>query len=884
MRSVQSVAVTENPPCLTDAGNGKTDLVCSPTGKDVTVFSTRTRTKVGLLAGHTDTVTCVVPDYKAGHVLTGSRDGTVRRWELAQRSCVETFKTPAPVVAMELAPAQLVVVLDLVDSHTVVLLPIAGDGTRDAEFLECSPPNTRINHMSVSPMTGRFICCSVGNMLYVYCTEVKRIIRSIANDSRISAVKVDYQDRFVATGDYDGVVNSWDLGFQGTGVGNQQQAEVFQAAQRRHWHAREVACLGLTSDGTLMLSGGVEGVLCVWHLDSDHVRYIPRVGAPISQMATRQARGATVVILALSDNSLRVVDLAEGRPGSHIQALDLHIYPMDLDRTAPKLVPTMNSSGEDVLAYNGTGVRVQLWDTLRGAHKSFVTVQQRNMVATTKGGDGRAEAVWTLDALAFSGSGELMVTTEYRRESKISEIQEYKMSCVLKFWSRNDNDSGYRLDTIVYDAHSTRISAVMVPKAQAGVVITADEKGEFRTWGRRADNPGNPVPWASTGSGTWKGIGVASGDVSPDGTFFALGHNGGWVSLWSCPDLVEKSSIRCSSLRPINQLKITVGMGRLLLVAMAQRRLMVYDLATLEFAFALVSVDQTFRRFDVGHGGFLATLSDTKLSIYAWREGVENIALRRVRDTVIEGGLEMSFTTSGDALMLVHRGGKQLDMVGLEQAQVQVAPAVEDNEMEGLTDAFERLFGVGGTKQGREILQKKRKKQGFEAVPPPRELNIRDGSRFRSAELSRYLDPMAPSHLCPAPRELVHVYVRAFAVPAIGVAPEDAGAARGAGGPQAYAGPQLAAGVALLEDDLVGEQFAAGLFEAKARKNGEPRRKSGGGRKSQGGKAEEAEGPPPSPRRRVSSAGPAGDAPGGADADGKSARKSKRGSKVAAPT
>ncbi|MCL7040811.1 hypothetical protein MKW94_011163 [Papaver nudicaule] len=48
-----------------------------------------------------------------------------------------------------------------------------------------------------------------------------------------------------------------------------------------HWHQSEVKVLHFSSDGAYLYSGGKEGVLVVWQLDTGKKRFLPRIGSPL---------------------------------------------------------------------------------------------------------------------------------------------------------------------------------------------------------------------------------------------------------------------------------------------------------------------------------------------------------------------------------------------------------------------------------------------------------------------------------------------------------------------------------------------------------------------------------------------------------------------------
>ena len=47
-----------------------------------------------------------------------------------------------------------------------------------------------------------------------------------------------------------------------------------------HWHASAVGCLTFSPDGTYLLSGGREGVLVQWQVETGAQNFVPRCEQP----------------------------------------------------------------------------------------------------------------------------------------------------------------------------------------------------------------------------------------------------------------------------------------------------------------------------------------------------------------------------------------------------------------------------------------------------------------------------------------------------------------------------------------------------------------------------------------------------------------------------
>ena len=79
-----------------------------------------------------------------------------------------------------------------------------------------------------------------------------------------------------------------------------------------HWHSQTVSALQFSIDGSLLYSGGKEGVLVIWQtMAAGSKSFVPRLGGPISHLSvsTQEAK----VAVTSTDNCLRVIHAASMR-------------------------------------------------------------------------------------------------------------------------------------------------------------------------------------------------------------------------------------------------------------------------------------------------------------------------------------------------------------------------------------------------------------------------------------------------------------------------------------------------------------------------------------------------------------------------------------------
>jgi NET1-associated nuclear protein 1 (U3 small nucleolar RNA-associated protein 17) len=68
-----------------------------------------------------------------------------------------------------------------------------------------------------------------------------------------------------------------------------------------HWHSLPVLCLQFTTEGSFLLSGGYECVLVKWMHKTGQKDFLPRLGAPLSEIVS--AKDNTLYAVQHSDNS-----------------------------------------------------------------------------------------------------------------------------------------------------------------------------------------------------------------------------------------------------------------------------------------------------------------------------------------------------------------------------------------------------------------------------------------------------------------------------------------------------------------------------------------------------------------------------------------------------
>jgi NET1-associated nuclear protein 1 (U3 small nucleolar RNA-associated protein 17) len=75
-----------------------------------------------------------------------------------------------------------------------------------------------------------------------------------------------------------------------------------------HWHAHKVNSIAFASD-SYMLTGGSEGVLVLWQLETKHKNFLPRLGSEITAISVSPDK--TLYALGFLDNSIRILSATD---------------------------------------------------------------------------------------------------------------------------------------------------------------------------------------------------------------------------------------------------------------------------------------------------------------------------------------------------------------------------------------------------------------------------------------------------------------------------------------------------------------------------------------------------------------------------------------------
>ncbi|KAG2426597.1 hypothetical protein HXX76_012913 [Chlamydomonas incerta] len=213
-----------------------------------------------------------------------------------------------------------------------------------------------------------------------------------------TCLAISADDSLIAAGDASGRILIW-RAFEHSvpsGLRSENSGKAHPTVQppltTLHWHAHPVGCLTFSPDGTYLLSGGSEGVLVQWALETNRPGFLPRLGGALLGLHPSPADPARYLVRQ-ADNVVRLVNVATMKVECSVQGLRPPpaglLPPAGVAGGAAALLPPGASAGGVGGGAGGGGVLVvpaenaalQFYDVGRDRHMQLVQVAPRNAVS-----------------------------------------------------------------------------------------------------------------------------------------------------------------------------------------------------------------------------------------------------------------------------------------------------------------------------------------------------------------------------------------------------------------------------------------------------------------------------------------------------------------------
>nr|KYP57483.1 WD repeat-containing protein 75 [Cajanus cajan] len=541
------------------SNDAKRLLVC--TGSTVSVFSTATGSRVSSLEGHSGPVTAlvVVPDSSTllSFCWTASVDGTIRHWDFSVPECVKIIDLHFPVFSMVvpslLSPREENDAKTRPDvfAYVSVQNPNAEANClspRCGQIRKCNLTNfhavsslilketERPESLTISP-SGKFLGIKDKRKLHIW--KVPKVDSDSAvskkitlhHSKTITVLALHPMERIVAAGDVTGRILIW-RGFgaqkfmhsgglvNGRSTNDEEdkpgvrENDDAESCSTWHWHPSGVRLLSFSSDGAYLYSGGKEGVLVLWQLDTGKKNFLPRIGSPLLYFV--DSPDPSLSSISCADNQIHILKMPSMEIIRSISGIKANICEGLCSRAAFDY-----TSGLVAVQTENYGIQFYSLFANRGLYE--VQVCERNHQPVD-------EVTVVVSLVELSVDGSMMGTVEV----KLPEDGVGGLVC-LKFWDLDDNKR-FSVSTLIYEPHrDAHISAIAFNPTRR-MAVSLSYGGDFKIWvckeeikqkGQMLQNSG----WMCHAVGSYKNKAMRAAAFSADGSVLAVAADN-VITLW----------------------------------------------------------------------------------------------------------------------------------------------------------------------------------------------------------------------------------------------------------------------------------------------------------------------------------------------------------------
>ncbi|CCE82808.1 Piso0_002555 [Millerozyma farinosa CBS 7064] len=348
------------------------------------------------------------------------------------------------------------------------------------------------------------------------------------------------------------------------------------------WHIDQVKSLQFSSDGTYLLSGGLEKVLVFWQLDTDKTQFLPRLNGTIQRIQTNPNTDHYSLNLKVNSQGESQANQDEFYELLVLSSVDL-VSRLSVNTIRPNIPTNVNLSLHKTKKkydkaksnFDSTKLRhdysskflvhpktKHLYFPSNAVIQAFDLVKNEQVfiqsaASTLPTGKVRSEIKLpdpSITQFAFSYDGEWMCTYDVLVSPDVDNLlSQDDVQYSLKFWkftesqsqkgtNTNTKQGNWELCTKIIDPHGTSTSVLSISPAPTSTYsepsfLTADNRGGVRLWRPRIpkeiyqtvkQETGKPQQTAWTLRKSYSGDQYASDAVdacwSEDGSIIIVGH------------------------------------------------------------------------------------------------------------------------------------------------------------------------------------------------------------------------------------------------------------------------------------------------------------------------------------------------------------------------
>ncbi|GAV59567.1 WD40 domain-containing protein [Cephalotus follicularis] len=605
-----------SPPSFSN--DAKKLLVC--TGDTVSIFSTTTALQISSLEGHTGPVTAVIvePACSPANIIlcycwTASLDGTIKYWDFSVPELMKTIDIRLPIFSMVIP--SLLSQQPTENNEMFAYVCVEGQiARREGKLVVCGHikkcnltkcrlaggitlKETKKPELLIVSSSGKFLGVRVKRKLHIWkvpeMDSDRVVIKKVTlhHTKNMTVFAFHPTQRIMAAGDVTGRILIWrGFGDRTFAIGDASlnERDLKDDEERPgvrgdddadscttwHWHPTEVNVLSFSSDGAYLYSGGNEGVLVVWQLDTGKKKFLPRIGSPLLYFT--YSPDPSFSSISCADNQIHLLITPSMAILKSISGIKLPCSLPETHEGSCRGVAFDPLSG--LVALCTENYCIQFYSLFEDRGISEVQVCERNH----QPGD---DITVIVNVVALSLDGSLMATSEV----KLAEEGIGGLVC-LKFWVSGSQKKELSLSTVIYEPHRDAGISAIAFHPTSRMAVSSSYGGDFKVWVckdgiEQKDQKLQNTCWSCHAVGSYKKKAMAAATFSTDGSVLAVAAET-FITLWD-PNKVVLVAVIGESLMPIVTLSFVGNSEYLVSVSRGSKpQLSVWSLSKLSLSWS----------------------------------------------------------------------------------------------------------------------------------------------------------------------------------------------------------------------------------------------------------------------------------------------------------
>jgi len=325
----------------------------------------------------------------------------------------------------------------------------------------------------------------------------------------------------------------------------QNQKEALSFSSYFHWHSTPLISMEVSSDGTLLFTGGYENTIVMWSIATNRKKVLPRLGGAIVSISMDPT--LKYLAVGLSTNKIQIVQISDQSLVKTILGLQ---QSASLRNQQPQPITTksiqIDPKSKNLAISGSMDGFIQFYDLKNNRVDSEIQVSPpKNTLVSTKKTKGVFLAT-AQDLSKFTVNKTIVEPIEFHKkqpvfvsfescvdDNPLVEQEKAVKDQILKFWDASN--STYECNFSITCPHTTPITSMSFHPTSS-ILLTTSEL-DFKLWKKQNMESVDSITkiqksyWTCVNQGSYKDMKSTSCSFSSDGSIFAIGFEN-LVTLW----------------------------------------------------------------------------------------------------------------------------------------------------------------------------------------------------------------------------------------------------------------------------------------------------------------------------------------------------------------